>query len=153
MYMPIVCVFYHVHAHCLCILSFTCPLFVYFIMYMPIVCVFQIMALRSSIHRACKPVSVARYVEIKLLQMYIFRWMLISQPFNKSINLRSSPAKVSSYLPFDKPFTSRPSKFIISADLSTNENARKNFFDNPFLPIRLNIAVYRHLICTAEVQI
>ena len=28
----------------------------------------------------------------------------------------SSPAKVSSYLPFDKPFASRPSKFIISAD-------------------------------------
>ena len=27
----------------------------------------------------------------------------------------SSPAKVSSYLPFDKPFASRPSKFIISA--------------------------------------
>ena len=28
----------------------------------------------------------------------------------------SSPAKVSSYLPFDKPFASRPSKFIITAD-------------------------------------
>ena len=28
----------------------------------------------------------------------------------------SSPAKVSSYLPFDKPFASRPSKFIISAN-------------------------------------
>ena len=61
----------------------------------------------------------------------------------------SSPAKVSSYLPFDKPFASRPSKFIISAALSTNENARKDFFDNPFLPIRLNIAVYRHLMCTS----
>ena len=23
------------------------------------------------------------------------------------------------------------------------------FFDNPFLPIRLNVAVYRHLMCTA----
>ena len=30
--------------------------------------------------------------------------------------LASSPAKVSSYLPFDKPFAARPSKFIISAD-------------------------------------
>ena len=30
--------------------------------------------------------------------------------------IASSPAKVLSYLPFDKPFTSRPSKFIISAD-------------------------------------
>ena len=28
----------------------------------------------------------------------------------------SSPAKVSSYLPFDKPFASQPSKFINSAD-------------------------------------
>ena len=28
----------------------------------------------------------------------------------------SSPTNVSLYLPFDKPFASRPSKFIISAD-------------------------------------
>ena len=50
--------------------------------------------------------------------------------------ITSSPAKVSLYLPFDKPFTSRPSKFIISVDLSINENTRKDFFYNPFLPIR-----------------
>ena len=30
--------------------------------------------------------------------------------------LASSPAKVSSNLPFNKPFASRPTKFIISAD-------------------------------------
>ena len=35
---------------------------------------------------------------------------------NASSYCPSSPAKVSSYLPFDKPFASRPSKFIISAD-------------------------------------
>ena len=34
----------------------------------------------------------------------------------KSYVMASSPAKVSSYLPFDKPFASRPSKFINSAD-------------------------------------
>ena len=41
----------------------------------------------------------------------------IIEAFNSiSRYLASSPAKVSSYLPFDKPFTSRPSKFVISAD-------------------------------------
>ena len=33
-----------------------------------------------------------------------------------STTIASSPAKVSSYLPLNKPFASRPSKFIISAD-------------------------------------
>ena len=37
-------------------------------------------------------------------------------PYGQTCDLSSSPAKVSSYLPFDKPFVSRPSKFFISAD-------------------------------------
>ena len=44
----------------------------HFVMYMPIVYVFQITMLRQSLPRNCKTVSVARYVEIKSLQMYIF---------------------------------------------------------------------------------
>ena len=44
----------------------------HFVMYMPIVYVFQITMLRQSLPRNCKTVTVARYVEIKSLQMYIF---------------------------------------------------------------------------------
>ena len=65
------------------------------------------------------------------LQLYLFPFAYSFEKAKlmyKVYHGPSSPAKVSSYLPFDKPFASRPSKIIISADLSTNENARKDFF-------------------------
>ena len=40
----------------------------------------------------------------------------LKKPAIDIVYYSSSPAKVSSYVPFDKPFAPRPSKFIISAD-------------------------------------
>ena len=47
-----------------------------------------------------------------LIERYYYHLLYIDIALEKT----SSPAKVSSYLPFDKPFTSRTSKFINSAD-------------------------------------
>ena len=61
-----------------------------------------------KIHKSCKSViQIEKKNKIK---------MLIHYSILHGIVIASSLAKVSSYLPFDKPFASRPSKFIISAD-------------------------------------
>ena len=48
--------------------------------------------------------------------MHGLGWFSVFCGLGCSSGFASSPAKVSSYLPFDKPFALRPSKFIISAD-------------------------------------
>ena len=60
-------------------------------------------------------VEVAK-VDIQIAIWYLSKKFSLSQRTDNGHKTASSPAKVSSYLPFDKPFASRPSKFIISAD-------------------------------------
>ena len=85
-------------------------------MYMYI-CLLELPQLASS-NEFTQNVSekISRKINSVIYKLAIKMYSTQDKKFPQCRKYPSSPEKVSSYLPFDKPFASRPSKFIISAD-------------------------------------